>query len=92
MASANAGLTLWLYMDIPRFGSSWTESGDVCLYGLVETEVADNLIDLDDDVLGDLGLNGFAIDHLDKGDALVIGLCDRYLAEYLEFVGNDDAD
>lgn len=33
------------------------------------SEVADNLIDLDDDVLGDFGLNGFAIDHLDKGDA-----------------------
>ena len=62
------------------------------LYGLVETEVADDLIDFDDDVLGDLGLHRFAIDHLDKGDALVIGLCDRYLTKYLEFVGNDDAD
>ena len=66
--------------------------GMLRLYGLVEAEVADNLIDLDDDVLGDLGLYRFAIDHLDKGDALVIGLCDRHLAEYLEFVGNDDAD
>ena len=75
-----------------RSSASWTESGDVAFYGLVETEVADNLIYLDDDVLGDFGLHRFAIDHLDKGDALVIGLCDRYLAEYLEFVGNDDAD
>ena len=66
--------------------------GMLRLYGLVEAEVADNLINLDDDVLGDLGLNGFAIYHLDKGDALVIGLCDRYLTKYLEFVGNDDAD
>lgn len=48
------------------------------LHGLVETEVADHLVDLDDDVLGDFGLHGFAIYHLDKGDALVIGLCDRY--------------
>ena len=62
-------------MASPDSVSSWTESGDVCLYGLVETEVADNLIDLDDDVLGDFGLHGLAIDHLDKGDALVIGLC-----------------
>ena len=62
------------------------------LYGLVETEVADDLIDLDDDVLGDLGLHRFAIYHLDKGDALVISLYDRYLAEYLELAGNDDAD
>ena len=87
-----AGFAPQVIYGIPRFGSSWTESGDVCLYGLVKTEVADNLIDLDDDVLGDLGLHRLAIDHLDKGDALVIGLCDRHLAEYLEFVGNDDAD
>ena len=62
------------------------------LYWLVETEVADDLIDLDNDVLGDPGFHRPAIHHLDKGDALVIGLRDRYLAEYLEFVGNDDAD
>ena len=60
------------------------------LYGLVETEVADDLIDFDDDVLGDLGLHRLAIDHLDKGDALVIGLRDRHLAEYLELVGDND--
>ena len=46
------------------------------LYGLVETEVADNVIDFENDVLGDLGLHGLAIDHLDEGDALVIGLRD----------------
>ena len=62
------------------------------LYGLVEAEVADDLIDLDDDVLGDLGFDRFAIDHLDKGDALVIGLCDRYLAEHFVLAGDNDAD
>ena len=63
------------------------------LYGwLVEAEMADDMIDFDDYVLGDLGLYRLAIDHLDKGDALVIGLRDRHLAKYLEFVGNDDAD
>ena len=63
------------------------------LYGwLVESEVADDMIDFDNDVLGNLGLHRLAIDHLDEGDALVIGLRDRHLAEYLELVGNDDAD
>ena len=46
------------------------------LYGLVETEVADNVIDFDDDVLGNPGFYRLAIDHLDEGDALVIGLRD----------------
>ena len=71
-----AGFAPQVIYGIPRFGSSWTESGDVCLYGLVETEVADDLIDFDNDVFGDLGVHRFSIDHLDKGDALVIGLCD----------------
>ena len=67
--------------------------GMLRLYGwLVEAEMADDVIDFENDVLGDLGLHRLAIYHLDKGDALVIGLCDGYLAEYLEFVGNDDAD
>ena len=43
---------------------------------LVKTEVADDLIDFDNDVLGDLGFNGFAIYHLDKGNALVVGMID----------------
>ena len=38
--------------------------------------VADNLVDLNDDVLGNLGVNGLAIDHLGEGDALVIVLSD----------------
>ena len=71
-----AGFAPQVIYGIPRIGSSWTESGDVCLYGLVETEVADDVIDFDDDVLGNPGFHRFAIDHLDKGDALVIGLRD----------------
>ena len=67
--------------------------GMLRLYGrLVEAEMADDMIDFDDDVLGNPGFYRLAIDHLDKGDALVIGLRDGYLAEYLELVGNDDAD
>ena len=61
------------------------------MYGLVETEVADNVIDFENDVLGDLGLHRLAIDHLYEADALVIGLRDGYLAEYLELVGDNDA-
>ena len=38
--------------------------------------VADNLVDLYDDILGNLGINGLAIDHLGEGDALVIVLSD----------------
>ena len=44
--------------------------------------VADHLVDLDDDVLGDFGVNGLAIDHLGEVDALLVWLSDRYLAEY----------
>ncbi len=86
--AANAGLTLWLYMGIPRFSSSWTESGDVALLAAV---VADDLVDLYYDVFGNLGVNGFAIDHLGEGNALVVVLCNRYLAEHLILVGNDYA-
>ena len=43
---------------------------------LLAAVVADNLVDLDDDVFGNLGVNGFAIDHLGEGDALVIVLSD----------------
>ena len=59
--------------------------------GLLAAVVADNLVDLDDDVLGNLGVNGLAIDHLCKGDALVVVLRDRNLAEHLILVGNDHA-
>ena len=62
------------------------------LYGWsVEAEMADDMIDFDDDVLGNPGFHRLAIDHLDEGDALVIGLRDGHLAEYLELIGNDDA-
>lgn len=54
--------------------------------------VADDLVDLDDDVLGNLGLYRSAIDHLCEGYALVIILCDRYLAEHFIFASNYDAD
>ena len=59
---------------IPRFGFSWAELGDVafgrgCSLAAV---VADDLVDLDDDVLGDAGLYGSAIDHLCEVDALLV--------------------
>ena len=53
--------------------------------------VADDLVDLDDDVFGNLGVNGLAINHLGESDALVIVLCNRYLSEHLILVGNDNA-
>ena len=56
---------------------------------LLAAVVADDLVDLDDDVLGNLGINGLAIDHLCEGNAFVIILCDRNLTEHLVFVGND---
>ena len=46
--------------------------------------VADDLVDLEDDVLGNLGLYGIAIDHLDESDVLFVTLCGGYLAEYFE--------
>ena len=51
--------------------------------------VADNLVDLHDDVFGNLGLYGIAIDHLDEGDALFVILSRRYLAEDFEIFGNN---
>ena len=51
------------------FGSSWTESGDVALLAAV---VADDLVDLNDDVLGNLGLYGIAVDYLDERNALFV--------------------
>ena len=44
--------------------------------------VADDLVDLDDDVFGDAELYGSAINHLREVDALLVWLSDRYLAEY----------
>ena len=67
-----------VYTSIPRFCSSWTESGDVAFSrgGLLAAVVADNLIDFEDEVLGDAGLYGLTIDHLCEADVLRVGLCD----------------
>ena len=54
--------------------------------------VTDDLVDLYDDVLGNAGLYGSAINHLREVDALLVRLSDRYLTEYFIFAGNDDAD
>ena len=50
-----------------------------------------NFIDLNDDVFGNARLRGTSIDHLDKGDAIIVALRDSHLAEYLVFAGYDDA-
>ena len=60
--------------------------------GSLAAVVADNLVDLDDDVLGDAGFYGSAINHLCEVDALLVWLSDRHLTEYFIFAGNDDAD
>lgn len=41
---------------------------------LLAAVVADNLVDLDDDVFWNLGIYGLAIDHLGESDALVVVL------------------
>ena len=60
--------------------------------GSLAAVVADDLVDLYDDVLGDAGLYGSAIDHLREVDALLVWLSDRYLAEYFILAGNNDTD
>ena len=71
-------------MSIPRFSSSLAGSGDVAFgrAGSLAAVVADDLVDLDDDVFGDAELYGSAINHLREVDALLVWLSDRYLAEY----------
>lgn len=59
--------------------------------GSLAAIVADNLVNLDDDILWNLGIYGLAVNHLGKGDALVVVLRHRYLAEHLILVGNDHA-
>ena len=54
--------------------------------------VADDLVDLDDDVLRDAGLFGSAIDHLCEVDALLVRLSDRHLTENFILAGNYDTD
>jgi len=81
-------------MSIPRFGSLGTESGDVSFgrdYSLAAV-VADDLVDLYDDVLGDAGFYGSAINYLSEVDALLVRLSDRHLAEDFILAGNYDAD
>ena len=70
--------TVGIYMGIPRFGSLELSRGMWRFWRSrsLAAVVADDLIDLDDDVLGNFGINGLAIDHLGKGDALVIVLSD----------------
>ena len=60
--------------------------------GLLAAVVADDLVDLDDDVFGNLGLYRIAIDHLDESDALFVTLCRGYLAEYFELLGYNYTD
>ena len=54
--------------------------------------VADDLVDLDDDVFEDAGLYGCAIDHLREVDALLVRLSDRDLTEDFVFAGDYDTD
>ena len=55
--------TQTVYMGIPRFSSSLAESGDVAFgrAGSLAAVVADDFVDLNDDVLRDAGLYGSAI-------------------------------
>ena len=64
-------------------------SGEVVFSRLLAAVVADNLVDIGDDVFGNLGLYRGTIDHLDEGDALVIILCDGYLAEHFVFASDN---
>ena len=70
--------TSGIYMGIPRFGSLELSRGMWRFWRLrsLAAVVADNLVNLDDDIFWNLGVNGLAIDHLGEGDALVIVLSD----------------
>ena len=57
--------------------------------GSLAAVVADDLVDIGDDVFGNLGLYRDTIDHLDERDTLVIVLCDGYLAEHFVFAGDN---
>ena len=58
-----------------------------CLFWSLTAVVADDFVDLYDDVLGDAGLYGIAIDHLSEVDALFVILFRRYLAENFKIFG-----
>ena len=48
--------------------------------GSIAVQVAEDGVDLNDDVLGNLGLYGLSFDHLYEGDVLLVSLCGRDLA------------
>ena len=51
-----------------------------CRVVSIAVQVADDGVDLNDDVLGNLGLYGLSFDHLYEGDALFVCLCGRDLS------------
>ncbi len=69
---------LAVYMGIPRFGFSELGRGMQCFWRSrsLAAVVADNFVDLDNDILGNLGINGLAIDHLCESYTIVVVLSD----------------
>ena len=53
---------------------------------------ADDFVELEDEVFGDGGLDGVAIDELGEGDGGRVGLGDGDLAEDFVLGGDNDAD
>ena len=53
-------------------------------------QVADDGVDLNDDVLGNLGLYGLSFYHLYEGNVLLVSLCGRDLAKHLEVACYND--
>ena len=51
--------------------------------GSIAVQVADDGVDLNDDVLGNLGLYGLSFNHLYESDVLLVSLCGRALALHL---------
>ena len=70
--------TVGIYMGIPRFGSLELSRGMWRFWRSrsLAAVVADNLVNLDDDIFWNLGVNGLAIDHLGESNTLVIILRD----------------
>ena len=56
----------------------------------IAVQVADDGVDLNDDVLGNLGLYGLSFYHLCEGNVLLVSLCGRDLAEHLEIARHND--
>ena len=57
----------------------------------IAVQVADDGVDLNDNVLGNLGLYGLSFNHLFESDVLLVSLCGRDLAEHLEIARHNDA-